>query len=62
MGLFSQFLFWRPRSVNPFDSSPILIRLRAVPNFKEPATETSLVRQPKTPSSAIKHRAPRHVA
>ncbi|TFV47601.1 hypothetical protein E4K65_15280 [Bradyrhizobium niftali] len=48
--------------MNPFDSSPILIRLRAVPNFKEPATEVSLVRQPKTPSSAIKHRAPRHVA
>ncbi len=44
-------------AVNPFDSAPILIRLRAVPNFKELALETSLVRQPKTPSSAIKDRS-----
>ena len=51
-GVVFDFFCWRP---NPFDSCPILIRLRAVPNFKEPVIETPLVRQHKTPSSAIKH-------
>jgi hypothetical protein len=36
---------------NPFDSTPILIRLRAVPNLSLSGLETSLVRDAKTPSS-----------
>src|SRR6478735_7514617 len=53
MGLFSRFLFGGgAQAGNPFDSSSILIRLRAVPSFNESATETSLVRRGKTPSSA----------
>gem|GEM_PF-4459318 len=63
MGLFSHFLLWQAGEAgNPFDSRPILIRLRAIPNFKKPATETSLVQEGKTPSSAQSIRVPRHVA
>ncbi|QAU49966.1 hypothetical protein EAS56_16670 [Bradyrhizobium guangzhouense] len=51
-----------PLSVNPFDSLPILIRLRAIPNLRISAIKSSLVRHPKTPSSAHAKRVPRHLA
>ncbi|QOZ50441.1 hypothetical protein XH90_03015 [Bradyrhizobium sp. CCBAU 53338] len=42
----------RSSAGNPFDSVPILIRLRAIPNLRNSAPKSSLVRRPKTPSSA----------
>ncbi|MDD1531405.1 hypothetical protein C7U92_31135 [Bradyrhizobium sp. WBOS7] len=51
MGLFSQKSVGPVAAGNPFDSSPILIRLPAVPNLRLSALETSLVRGAKTPSS-----------
>ncbi|QOZ48506.1 hypothetical protein XH89_03310 [Bradyrhizobium sp. CCBAU 53340] len=62
MGLFSGHGARRRHSRNPFDSPAILIRLRAVPNFKEHATKSSLVRRHKTSSSAHAKRVPRHLA
>ncbi|RXH10320.1 hypothetical protein EAS54_31740 [Bradyrhizobium guangzhouense] len=46
----------------PFDSLPILIRLDAIPNLRIAATKSSLVRHPKTPSSAHAKRVPRQLA
>nr|QDP22640.1 hypothetical protein FNV92_10905 [Bradyrhizobium cosmicum] len=51
-----------PESGNPFDSSPILIRLRAIPNLTVSVIKSSLVRPAETPSSAGQIRVPRHVA